>query len=97
MLNSETTLDLARRWARRLIDHHGENKADLVAEAYSAAFGRPPDATQMALALSFLDQRSAAATVSTKAADSEPQDNRIEAVTDFCQALFNANEFVMID
>lgn len=97
MLNSETTLDLARRWARRLIDHHGENEADLVAEAYSAAFGRPPDATQMALALSFLDQRSAAATVSTNAVKSKPQDNRIEAVTDFCQALFNANEFVMID
>ena len=97
MLNSDTTLNLARCWARRLIDRHGENKADLVTEAYSAAFGRQPDATQMTLAGSFLDQFSAAATVSTKSALSAPRDIWLEAVTDFCQALFNANEFVMID
>jgi hypothetical protein len=97
MLNSETTLELARRWARRLVDRHGENEAVLVAEAYSAAFGYPPDATKMKLAVSFLDQRLAAETVSTKSAESARQNSWIEAVTDFCHALFNANEFLMID
>ena len=97
MLNSETTLEFARCWARRLVDRHGQNKVALVTDAYSAAFGRPADATEISMAVNFLDQQAATTVVSSQAAVSITQGSQLEDVTDFCQALFNANEFLIID
>jgi hypothetical protein len=84
MLNSELTLDLAHKWAERLIaEYHGDERG-LVRAAYRAAYGRDVTAKEMKLAKRFLG---------------EQVGERLESeeVADFCHAIFNTNEFITVD
>jgi hypothetical protein len=84
MLNSELTLDLAQKWAERLIAEYPGDKCRLVMAAYRAAYGRDVSDKEMELAERFLG---------------EPVRGRLatEEVVDFCHAIFNTNEFISVD
>jgi hypothetical protein len=103
MLNSELTIDLAHRWAERLVESHAGSLRELIDSAYQAAFCREATAEETALAEAFmLDQSRLAEQVSRTgepAADTTMSDAAIsiEAVADFCHALFNSNEFMTVD
>lgn len=92
MLNSKFTRETAEHWASRLTESNTADGA-LVQQAYREAFGRLPAAEELCQATTFLmEQREFLAQESELAADA-----RREAVSDFCQALFNSNEFVTVD
>ncbi len=91
MLNSEQTLELARTWAGRLLAEHPAAAADLVRAAYRAAYGREATDAEIKLAEKFLADQ--AGLVSAQKGETRP----LEAVADFCHALFNSNEFITVD
>jgi hypothetical protein len=91
MLNSELSLELAHRWAERLVDSHGNSKSELIRAAYRAAYNRAASESEVELAEKFLAEQT---TFDRQVADGEP---RIGAVAEFCHALFNSNEFITVD
>jgi hypothetical protein len=103
MLNSELSLELARAWAERLIAGCADDPYRVVSEAYLDGFGRHPTQDEITAGCQFLWQQSQVRKAnSTQAtalslATSLENDFSPEAVTDFCHALFNANEFLFID
>ncbi len=110
MLNGEFTEEAARHWSGKLLaecDAQGkldENK--LVREAYTEAFGRQPQDSEIQSAEKFVDQETAAiAEESTPPADKQlplplpAKVNRAKAaaIVDFCHALMCSNEFLYVD
>lgn len=101
MLNSELTLELAGHWAARLAEQHGDNLRELVSEAYQCTLGRRASDREIDSACQFLlAQKNRLASPAEAAADGAEHVNRrpsVDAVSDFCHALFNANEFLFVD
>jgi hypothetical protein len=108
LLNSGLVLDEARALAGRVIataiDPH--DPAALVASAYRLALSRPPDTTETARGVQFLEDQ--AGIVSERAAHPggaalprplpDGYDSaRGAALVDLCHALLNLNEFVFVD
>src|SRR5262249_32632045 len=93
LLNGELTLGHARAWAEALHARHGEDPKAMVASAYRAAWGRPADAEEIDLGLRFLTRQSG---THRDLAASEEQARKM-ALTDFCHAVLNTNEFVYVD
>jgi hypothetical protein len=82
MLNSELTLELARSWAERLIAKHAGQPAELIREAYRCAYSREATEEEIKLGEAFVGAQG---------------EFGIEAVSDFCHALFNSTEFITVD
>jgi hypothetical protein len=107
MLNSELTLDLAHRWAERLLAEHPVAPSELVRRAYRAAYSREPTAEETVLAELFLDEQSRlVAEESPRGNAPDESDEKADVlacglsvgvVADFCHALFNSNEFIAVD
>jgi hypothetical protein len=99
MLNSALTLELAQKWAERLIAEHGDSPNELIQAAYRAAFGREASAKEIDLGKRFLADESVLISdedhgeLSTKV----PNKAGLEATTAFCHALFNSSEFIAVD
>ena len=88
MLNSELTLELARKWAERLVAEHDADRIELVRAAYRGAYGRDATDAEIKLADTFL---------SSGADDAKSGKPSVESITDFCHARFNSNEFITVD
>src|SRR5262249_9085705 len=58
MLNSELTLDLAQKWAERLVAEHGDSPNELIQAAYRAAFGREASTKEIDSGKRFLSEES---------------------------------------
>jgi hypothetical protein len=84
MLNSDLTLDLAHKWAERLVAEHQEDESGLLRAAYRVAYGREATNEELQVTDRFL---------------SKPANQRVgvEDVSDFCHAIFNSNEFITVD
>ncbi len=80
LMNNQVLHIHAQRFAERLERESGGDKKEFVKLAFEHAYARVPNKDEMAKALDFL-------TSSGPAKDAE---------RDFCQALFNSNEFVYI-
>ncbi len=78
LLNDPLMQVQAQKFAERLRREVGNEPATQIERAYPLAFGREPTAKERTLALAFLKDRA----------------NGNEALTRFCHALFNLNEFV---
>ena len=102
LMNSQFMLDQAARFAARLQKEAGDDKARQVARAWSHAFSRSPTATELAESLAFLGQQ-----VDYLNGIEEKKDAKgkviprtapeLQALTNFCQSLLSANEFLYID
>jgi hypothetical protein len=107
MLNSQLTLELAHRWAERLVAEHGHDPDELVRAAYRAAYSRTAANEEIDLAKAFLADDAALAAEnpdatsspehSPAAADESHDGLNVDAVAEFCHALFNSNEFITVD
>jgi hypothetical protein len=100
MLNSELTLDLAQKWAARLLAEHGDSPDELIQAAYRAAFGREASAKEIDLGKRFLvDESKLMANDKHNLSPSTKPPNKAdhEATAAFCHALFNSNEFITVD
>jgi len=105
LLNSELTLDLARGWAERLHSQHADTPRELIRTAYRSAFAREASEEEIDAALRFLGEQSrlvaehdgADFAVTTGPGGPAAERIDIEAVADFCHAVFNSNEFISVD
>jgi hypothetical protein len=106
LLNSEFSLSAARDLAGFLYAHAGNNAVQQIHLAYRRVLGRSPAPDEMDAGFSFLDDQARKLKKSNRAAsdlavpatlpdDVEPCS--AAALTDFCLALFNLNEFVYVD
>ncbi|MEX0675949.1 MAG: PSD1 and planctomycete cytochrome C domain-containing protein [Pirellulales bacterium] len=91
MLNSEQVQTYARAFARRLMSGEATKPEEAVQRGYLIAIARPPDETELADSIDFINR----ATEHYQAAKNENPSE--QAMADFCQVLFGLNEFIYID
>jgi hypothetical protein len=82
MMNNPFVQQQAEVWAKRVLADPATSTEQRVTGMYLEAFGRPPDASELAEAKAFLAQQPAAPPV--------------QIWTDLCHALFNVKEFLFI-
>jgi hypothetical protein len=94
LLNSPVAREQAAAFAMRLIGENGDDAEKIIARAWLLAFGRPVTPAEVERSINFLKEREAA--FADRSADQNVS-LRQAALTEFCLALFNSNEFVEID
>ena len=111
LMNSQFMLDQAARFAQRLQKESGEDLAGQITRAWQLAFSRSPTASERADALAFLSgQVDLLKTAAEKSAGESKEGKKdekakpaakpapeLQALTDLCQALLSANEFLYVD
>jgi uncharacterized protein DUF1553/uncharacterized protein DUF1549 len=103
LLNSPEMLENARHFARRLLKEAREEEARII-YAYRLALGRKPSPSELQIAIEFLEKqtgqlrgRPAGQLVLPKELPEGTDPYASAALTDYCLALMNLNEFVYID
>jgi hypothetical protein len=93
LMNNEFVLEQARYLAERLKKECGTSLPKRVDRAFRLTLGRSPTSAELSKSLAFLNRQrsvvSKSSSPTTSSADS--------ALADFCQALFNLNEFLYVD
>jgi len=111
MMNSQFILDQAARFARRLQQEAGDHRVRQVARAWQLAFSRSPTVLELADTLEFMSRqvdhlKTAAEKEAVEAKDLKQDEKtkpatkpapELQALTDLCQALLSANEFLYVD
>jgi len=113
LMNSQFILDQAARFATRLKAEAGEDRARQVARAWQLAFSRAPTEQESADALDFLSRQVDELRTASEKPEVEKKDEtskkqekpkpvakptpEMQALTDLCQALLSANEFLYVD
>ena len=106
LLNSEFSLNAAKDLAEYLLTHAGDDTVEQVTLCYRRVLGRAPSAEERRVALQFLETSAAALRSAQRPAselalpDNLPADRDVHeaaALTGFCLAMFNLNEFVYVD
>ena len=113
LMNSQFILDQAARFATRLKTEAGEDPARQVARAWQLAFSRAPTEQESADALDFLSRQAEQLTAVSEKTDADKKDAQskkdekskpvarpppeMQALTNLCQALLSANEFLYVD
>ncbi len=108
LMNSQFILDQAARFARRLQQETGDDRARQVARAWQLAFSRSPTEPELADAFEFLSRQvDSLKTAGEKKDEKAGKDEKarsaakpapeLQALTDLCQALLSANEFLYVD
>jgi hypothetical protein len=108
LMNSQFILDQAARFAQRLQKEAGEDRERQVARAWQLAFNRSPTGPELAASLDFLsrqldhlqrvvEETDEKAKKDEKAKPAAKPAPELQALTDLCQALLSANEFLYVD
>jgi len=112
LMNSQFILDQAARFARRLQTEAGDDRANQVIRGWQLAFSRNPTDSELADAVAFLsaqgDYLQATAAAEKKESEEKPKKDEkkkpapklepeLQALTNLCQALLSANEFLYVD
>jgi hypothetical protein len=108
LMNSQFMLDEAGRFAARLQKEAGEELLAQVARAWQLAFSRKPSEEESANALNFLARQVELLKSKSEQQDEKPKTDEktkvapkpapeLQALTNLCQALLSANEFLYMD
>ena len=104
LMNSQFILDQAARFAMRLQQEDGEDRARQVARAWQLAFSRSPTREELADALEFLSRQVEHLKSVPEKKDEKPKKDEkakpapeLQALTNLCQGLLSANEFLYVD
>jgi hypothetical protein len=108
LMNSQFMLDQATRFATRLQTEAGEDRARQVTQAWRLAFSRSPTEQESAGALDFLSRQMELLKSAPETKEEKPKKDEkakpvqkpapeLQALTDLCQALLSANEFLYVD
>jgi len=109
LMNSQFLLDQAARFAARLEADVGPDRTAQIRRAWQLAFQRPPTAAEQTEALAFMERQVThlASLPSPPADDKAKKDEKAkaepkptperQALTNLCQALLSANEFLYVD
>jgi hypothetical protein len=84
LLNDRLVLSQSKTFASNLLKQTKNDLDAVIEQGFRSAIGRLPNSEERAVSKEFLDQQLKKGT-------------REEAVTSFCHALFNLNEFIFID
>ena len=106
LLNDRAAIDWAQKFAGRVVSKAGLDTKAQVETAYQLAYSRKPDGRETDTVLTFLEKQSGLirnriakgeeiALPSNVPANAEPA--RMAALVDFCNTIFNSNEFVYQD
>jgi hypothetical protein len=95
LLNDRFFRDQAAEFARRLLAEGGTDPQAWVDRSFRLALSRRPSAHECTACVQFLERQ----VQNRKARDpSQPPDAiQLQALADFCQALFSLNEFIYVD
>jgi hypothetical protein len=108
LMNSQFILDQAARFAARLQAEAAEDRTRQVARAWQLAFSRSPTEQESADAIEFLSRQvEHLKSVPEKKEEKAKKDDKakpvvkpapeLQALTDLCQTLLSANEFLYVD
>jgi len=108
LMNSQFMLDQAARFAQRLQKEAGDDRSRQIARAWQLAFSRNPTETELADGLDFLSRQLEHLKSVAELKDEKPKKDEkakpaappapeLQALTNLCQALFSANEFLYVD
>ena len=111
LMNSQFILDQAAHFAQRLQNETGDDRAGQIARAWQLAFSRSPTDSERTDALAFLSRQTdhlktirEEERVETKDAKKNDKPKitakpapELQALTNLCQALLSANEFLYVD
>jgi len=108
LMNSQFMLDQAARFATRLQTEAGEDRTRQVTRAWRLAFSRGPTEQELTDALDFLSRQVEHLKSAAEKKDEKPKKDEktkpvptpapeLQALTDLCQALLSANEFLYVD
>ncbi|MBK7876441.1 MAG: DUF1549 domain-containing protein [Planctomycetes bacterium] len=93
LMNAPLAIDAATVWSRALLAMEGADDDARVVRAWRAAYGRAPEADELAAAHRHL----AASIPHASAGETEAATSRERAWAELCQALFQSNEFLHVD
>ena len=113
LMNSQFILDQAARFAARLKTEVGEDRALQVTRAWQLAFTRAPTEQELTEALDFLSRQVEQLRMVSEKGELENKDEKtrkdekskamakpapeLQALTNLCQGLLSANEFLYVD
>jgi hypothetical protein len=105
LMNSDFILAESARFAQRLRRDAGDDVKKQIARGFELAFSRPAKEDEIARSATFLEAQARLLETSTADKDKKqpegqaaaPADHRLQALTDFCQALLSSNEFLYVD
>jgi hypothetical protein len=108
LMNSQFILDQAARFAGRLEREAGNDRAQQVNRAWQLAFNRTPSESEAADSLNFLSRQVEYLKALPEKQEEKPKKEEkakpaakptpeMQALTDLCQALLSANEFLYVD
>ncbi len=102
LLNDDIAFEQARGFAQRVQRETGDQPQDWVERAWRIALGRSPSPRERREALQLLDSLAQNHRPSEESSESLDSDSpvgsdRFEALTRFCLALMNLNEFLYVD
>ena len=92
LMNDPLVIDLAKRWADRLLADPSQSAEQRIDALYLTAFARKPTDAEQSEALGFLDSQSARFGIPEPQRRTSPQ-----AWADLCHVLFNLKEFVFVE
>ncbi|HEV8608338.1 MAG TPA: PSD1 and planctomycete cytochrome C domain-containing protein, partial [Tepidisphaeraceae bacterium] len=95
LLNDIFIRDRAADFAKRLLAENATKTDDYVTSAFRLALSRPPTDTELQSSIAFFDRQLQRRQERDKSLS--PDENKLRALTDFCQALFGLNEFIYVD
>lgn len=106
LLNDRAAIDWAQKFAGRVVSKAGLDQKSQVETAYQLAYNRKPDGWETDTVLTFLEKQSGLirsriekgeeiALPANAPPNAEPA--RMAALVDFCNTIFNSNEFVYQD
>jgi hypothetical protein len=93
MMNASLVLKATRAMAANLLAESGVDDAARIREAYERALARPPAASDVDRALTFIAQVEKSMTDR----ESDAAKRRLFAWQSFCKALLSSNEFIYIN
>jgi hypothetical protein len=95
LLNDRFFRDRAVDFSRRLLTESGTKPEDWVERGFRLVVSRPPSDAERTASLQFIERQ----IERRRARDSSrsPDEIRLHALADFCQALFSLNEFIYVD
>jgi hypothetical protein len=95
LLNDGLIRDRSVDFARRLLSEGGSTRSEWATRGFVLAVGRLPADAEHAAAVGFIESQLERRAARDPAVP--PSDARVQALADFCQALFSLNEFIYVD
>ena len=92
LMNDPFVVDMARKWAERLLADPGQSVEQRIDAMYLTAFSRRPSEAEKSEAIAFLEAQGARFGIPDQQRNVSPQ-----AWADLCHVLFNVKEFVFVE